>query len=129
MPHFFFLWIIIVGFRDDHGKVRELKTYETKTIHRLVRAPKGNGQGYWEPTVCFNFGKGVLEWCLQAMSAQPAGRQMVMRYEPAQAVVTLVAAEGDAAAGGAPPSASGADLGRVASWSQEDAPGAKRPRS
>ena len=102
---------IVVGFRDDAGHVRELKTYETKTVHRLVRAPKNNGLGYWEPMVCFNFGKGVLEWCLQNMQAQPPGERMVMRYDPAQAAVTLRP-----------------DVGAASGGAAEDAPSAKRPR-
>ena len=82
---------VVVGFRDERGRVLELKTYETKTIHRLVRGgSKGpGGAGYWEPATCFNFGKAVLEWALEQIASAPAGKRFVMRYDPAASAVTL----------------------------------------
>ena len=94
---------VIVGFRGDDGSVSELKTYETKTIHRIVR-PKG----YWDPSACFNFGKALLEWLLAQLDAQaPRGKaaRFVMRYEPAEAAVLLLP---DAGADGTPAAATDA---------------------
>ena len=83
---------VVVGFRDERGRVLELKTFETRTIHRLVRGGgKGpGGAGYWEPATCFNFGKAVLEWALEQIASAPAGRaRFVMRYDPAASAVVL----------------------------------------
>ena len=81
---------VIVGFRDEAGVVKELKTYETKTIHRLVR---GEGRDYWNPTACFNFGKTVLDFLLEQLDAHAAkggtARRFVMRFEPEQAAVLI----------------------------------------
>ena len=79
---------VIVGLRDESGNVTELKTYETKTIHRIVRP-----RGYWDPTACFNFGKAALEWLLAQMEAHaPRGTaaRFIMRYDPAAAAVLLL---------------------------------------
>ena len=86
---------VIVGFRDDAGNVQQLKTYETKTIHRLVRKGPA-GAGYWDPSACFNFGKGVLEWVVQQVAAHPVGAMLVMRYDPMRATISLTPeAEGE----------------------------------
>ena len=87
---------VIVGFRDEGGQVRELKTYETKTIHRLVRGKARDGGNHWDPTVCFNFGKAVLEWLLGEVGSGGAAKY-VMRYDPQQQAVKLQK-EGAAAA-------------------------------
>ena len=65
---------VVVGFRDATGVVRELKTYETKTIHRIVRP-----HGYWDPTACFNFGRTVLDWLL--VCAQASGSNLALAAE------------------------------------------------
>lgn len=49
---------IICGFRDHHGQVRELQTYNTLAIPRLVRAD----EGLWESSICLNFLDRFLEW-------------------------------------------------------------------
>ena len=88
---------VIVGFRDDAGVVRELKTFETRTLHRLVKPPKG----YWDTTAVINFGKSVLAWLLATLKQQPGGgngSHFVMRYTPASRTITLIA--DDATAGG-----------------------------
>ena len=91
---------VVVGFRDDAGRVQELKTYETKTIHRIVRP-----RGHWDPCVVFRFGKAVLEWLLELCGRDAAGpARFVMRYDPAAAAVLLLPDEGEA-----PPPAGGAD--------------------
>ena len=81
---------VIVGFRDEAGVVKELKTYETKTIHRLVR---GEGRDYWNPTACFNFGKLVLDFLLEQLTAYAAkggtAKRFVMRFDPEQAAVQI----------------------------------------
>jgi RAT1-interacting protein len=107
---------IVVGFRDDGGVVRELKTYETRVVHRIVR-PKG----YWDTTACFNFGKGVLDWVRKEVEAHKGSgsSHFVMRYEPSRREIVLL---DDAA--GAP--AAGLDVGQ----SEEDgSPQAKRRRT
>ena len=88
---------IIVGFRDEKGVVCELKTYETKTIHRIVRGKAPGGKDYWNPTACFNFGKGVLDWLLMQLAAREGGgvgRKFVLRYDPQQEKLLLLADEG-----------------------------------
>lgn len=88
---------IIVGFRDEGGVVRELKTYETKTVHRLVRGKGQGGTDYWNPTACFNFGKGVLDWLLVQLAAREGGgvgRKFILRYDPQQAQLLLLADDG-----------------------------------
>lgn len=49
---------IICGFRDHHGQVRELQTYNTLAIPRLVR----DDEGLWESSICLNFLDRFLEW-------------------------------------------------------------------
>ncbi|KAI9595501.1 RAI1 like PD-XK nuclease-domain-containing protein [Syncephalis fuscata] len=49
---------IIVGFRDDRGRVRSLGTYKTMEIPRSVR----NMPDMWEPQVCLNFADQFLNW-------------------------------------------------------------------
>ena len=86
---------IVVGFRDDDGRVLELKTLETRTIHRSVR-PKG----YWDPAVCFNFGTAVLEWLADQLAKAPASSasRWVLRYTPSAAAVQLLAEDASARA-------------------------------
>lgn len=94
---------IVVGFRDDAGIVRELKSYETKTLHRLARGKAPGGKDYWNPTACFNFGKSVLDWLLAQLAAREgggAGRRFVLRYDPQRGAILLRADDGGAKAGG-----------------------------
>lgn len=83
---------VVVGFRDDAGTVRELRTYETRTLHRLVKPPKG----YWDTTAVINFGKGVLTWLLAALKEQRGRSKFVMRYTPASRAIVLVPDDGAA---------------------------------
>ena len=83
---------VVVGFRDDAGTVRELRTYETRTLHRLVKPPKG----YWDTTAVINFGKGVLTWLLAALKEHRGRSKFVMRYTPASRAIVLVPDDGAA---------------------------------
>ena len=65
---------IVVGFRDDGGVVRGLRPVETMRIPRMVRGKPD----MWDPAVCLNFGRAVLEWLLQQTRQLPAGA----RYAP-----------------------------------------------
>ncbi|RKP24557.1 RAI1 like PD-XK nuclease-domain-containing protein, partial [Syncephalis pseudoplumigaleata] len=49
---------IIVGFRDDRGRVRSLGTYNTMEIPRSVRKLPN----MWEPQICLNFVDRFLDW-------------------------------------------------------------------
>ena len=83
---------VVVGFRDDGGVVRELKVLETMSLPRIVR-PKG----WWDPTACINFGKAVLEWLQEEAKRLPSGTRAVLRYEPAQRALLLLADDGGTA--------------------------------
>ena len=92
---------IVVGFRDDAGIVRELKSYETKTSTAGERKAPG-GKDYWNPTACFNFGKSVLDWLLAQLAAREgggAGRRFVLRSIRNDAIL-LRADDGGAKHGG-----------------------------
>lgn len=49
---------IICGFRDHHGTVKQLQTYNTLAIPRLVR----DEEGLWESSICLNFLDRFLAW-------------------------------------------------------------------
>ena len=49
---------IICGFRDHNGQVKELQTYNTLAIPRLVR----DEEGLWDSSVCLNFLDRFLGW-------------------------------------------------------------------
>ncbi|KAF9429777.1 hypothetical protein BGZ94_009545 [Podila epigama] len=49
---------IIVGFRDDDGKVVQVQTFKTMEIPRLVRGK----EGAWDSTICINFLDSVLSF-------------------------------------------------------------------
>ncbi|RKP04936.1 RAI1 like PD-XK nuclease-domain-containing protein, partial [Thamnocephalis sphaerospora] len=49
---------VIVGFRDDRGYVRSVKTYETMEIPRKVR----DKPDMWQANVCLNFADHFLRW-------------------------------------------------------------------
>ncbi|KAL1507410.1 hypothetical protein AB1Y20_008252 [Prymnesium parvum] len=77
---------VVVGFRDEAGVVRKLQAFKTLEIPRLVRA-----QGVWDPSVCLNFGRVVLEWVVRRLPGAP---RLLLRYEPAQNELLLVEEEG-----------------------------------
>ena len=76
---------IVVGFRDDAGVVRELRPLETMKIPRMVRGK----DDMWDPCVCLNFGKQVLEWLVQQMRQLPPDARAVLRYEPSVGALLL----------------------------------------
>ena len=80
---------VVVGFRDDAGKVLELKTLETRSMHKGSIRDKG----YWDAAACFNFGARVLEWLQEQLvqHGDTAGDCFVLRYEPAAAAIQLLA--------------------------------------
>ena len=80
---------IVVGFRDDAGVVRELRPLETMRIPRMVR---GNDDT-WDPCVCLNFGKVVLEWLMQQMRQLPPDARAVLRYDPSVGALLLLRQE------------------------------------
>lgn len=49
---------IICGFRDHNGQVKELQTYNTLAIPRLVR----DEEGQWDSSICLNFLDKFLCW-------------------------------------------------------------------
>ncbi|ORZ25307.1 RAI1 like PD-XK nuclease-domain-containing protein [Absidia repens] len=49
---------VIVGFRDDDGYIKEVKSLKTLEIPRQVRGRPG----MWDPSVCLNFANQVLDW-------------------------------------------------------------------
>mmetsp|Transcript_18442 Transcript_18442/g.54290 ORF Transcript_18442/g.54290 Transcript_18442/m.54290 type:complete len:85 (+) Transcript_18442:974-1228(+) len=67
-------------------------------MHRLVRG--AGREPYWEPAACINFGKGVLEWLLASLAANPAAAHYVMRYEPRQSAILLLQRDGGGGGGG-----------------------------
>ncbi|KAL1914309.1 uncharacterized protein VTP21DRAFT_9002 [Calcarisporiella thermophila] len=50
--------IITVGFRDNHGILRSLRSFDTLHIPRIVRGKPG----MWNPNVCLNFADALLSW-------------------------------------------------------------------
>jgi RAT1-interacting protein len=77
---------IVVGFRENTGVVQQIQAIETLSIPRMVRA-----QGHWDPSVCLNFGQRALEWLARQMASQREGEELVLRYEPEQESLLLLA--------------------------------------
>ncbi|XP_068674928.1 decapping and exoribonuclease protein-like [Montipora foliosa] len=55
---------IICGFRDHHGNVKELQTYNTLAIPRLVR----DEEGLWDSSICLNFLDRFLTWMKEVVT-------------------------------------------------------------
>eukprot|EP00965_Chrysotila_dentata_P029151 969665-Pleurochrysis_carterae.AAC.2 len=75
---------IVVGFRDAQGAVHELTPLETLKIPRMVREKR-----LWDPSVCLNFGKTVLQWIIQQISSILSVRRFRLRYDPGRREITL----------------------------------------
>mmetsp|Transcript_52976 Transcript_52976/g.121662 ORF Transcript_52976/g.121662 Transcript_52976/m.121662 type:complete len:409 (-) Transcript_52976:422-1648(-) len=75
---------IVVGFRDAQGVVREISSLQTLRIHRMVRE-----KNFWDPTVCLNFGRSVLDWLAHSLTKLDASSVCLLRYEPKQREITL----------------------------------------
>lgn len=82
---------VIVGFRDDAGRVLELKTYETRSMHKGSIREKG----YWDAAACFSFGCSALEWLLEQLAKLDvaAASRCILRYEPSAAALQLLLVE------------------------------------
>jgi RAT1-interacting protein len=50
---------VIVGFRDDSGVLRSLKTYETQELPGIARR---SGRNLWDAKVSIDFTAGLLAW-------------------------------------------------------------------
>jgi hypothetical protein len=81
----------MVGFRDDAGRVLELKTYETRSMHKGSIREKG----YWDAAACFSFGCSALEWLLEQLAKLDvaAASRCILRYEPSAAALQLLLVE------------------------------------
>ncbi|KAJ9063666.1 decapping endonuclease targeting mRNA [Entomophthora muscae] len=68
---------VIVGFRDDDGKLCSIETFKTLEIPRLVRS-----KGHWDPNVCLGFAKQVLGFIVQHAKVDDPYLTYTITYDP-----------------------------------------------
>lgn len=72
---------VIVGFRDDSGVLRSLKTYETQELPGIARR---SGRNLWDAKVSIDFTAGLLAWLRETVvgGGEEEGVVWRVRFRP-----------------------------------------------
>ncbi|KAI7897652.1 RAI1 like PD-XK nuclease-domain-containing protein [Cokeromyces recurvatus] len=68
---------IICGFRNDEGRILNIKEYKTLEIPRLIR----NKPNLWNPSVCLNFANELLNWIRLKMTENDATLTYLIEFK------------------------------------------------
>ncbi|KAI0244027.1 decapping endonuclease targeting mRNA [Massospora cicadina] len=76
---------IVVGFRDDEGKLRKIEHLKTLAIPAIVRA-----KGYWDPNVCLRFARQVLKFIVKNVTIDDPYLTYTITYDPTNQDLKIV---------------------------------------
>ncbi|RPB13605.1 RAI1-domain-containing protein, partial [Morchella conica CCBAS932] len=68
---------VIVGFRDDSGTLRSLRTYETQELPGIARR---SGRNLWDAKVSIDFTAGLLAWLRETVGGEEEGVVWRVRF-------------------------------------------------
>lgn len=82
---------IIVGFRDDNGLVKSLKTYKTLEIPNLVK----HETNMWSASICLNFMRKLLSWIQTSVTKDSPNVVYMMDWQPPFSHITIEEQQSD----------------------------------
>ncbi|KAI9291298.1 RAI1-domain-containing protein [Neoconidiobolus thromboides FSU 785] len=68
---------IVIGFRDDNGMLKQIKTLNTLEIPNMVKGKRSE----WDPNVCLCFANGFFNWLKQNISGNNQNNYYIVNYD------------------------------------------------